>query len=75
MLVSNEFNDIICMDLKKLETGQKILHMVDLFTKFSATAIVKDKNPDRIIEAMFKIWIVIFGRPRKVFSDNGLESL
>ena len=73
MMMSSEFNDIVGMDLKKLSTGHLMIHMVDLFSRFSATEIINNKKQETIIEAMFKIWISIFGRSKLIFSDNGGE--
>ena len=73
MMMSSEFNGIICLDLKQLSTGDIMIHLIDLFTRFSATSIIKNKHQNTIIDAMFKIWISIFGRPKLVFNDNGGE--
>ena len=73
MLTSTEFNSVVCMDLKKLETGHLMLHCIDLFSRFSTTCIIEDKHRDTIIKELFKIWITLFGTATQFFSDNGGE--
>ena len=73
LLTSNDFNQIVSMDLKKLSTGHLMLHCIDLFAKFSATCIIPNKEKETIIQALFKIWISIYGASGEFFSDNGGE--
>ena len=63
------------MDLKKLSTDQIMFHAIDLFSRFSSTKIIEDKNRDTIINALFSFWISIFGIPSMLFTDNGGEFL
>ena len=73
LLIANDFNDIVGMDLKLLSTGHKMLHLIDLFSKFSGTALIENKRPETIIDRIFEIWVKIFGIPKEIFSDNGGE--
>lgn len=70
--LANEFNELIAMDLKQIQ-GTWVLHCLDYLTRFSAAHVVKEKDPNEIIEKFFRIWVSIFGPPRKVLSDNGGE--
>ena len=70
--LSSNFNECIAMDLKFME-GNIVLHMIDTFTRYSSGVSLKDKSAPTIIEGMFSGWIVIFGRPKEFFSDNGPE--
>ena len=72
--------DIISVDLKELQPeyrkeGYKyILYIVDEFTK-----LIKDKEADTVIMALYRFWIIGVngtghGAPtRHIYSDNGTE--
>ena len=62
----------ISIDLKAIN-GHKILHMVDHATRFNSAAVIKSKHKEEIVEAIFQHWIVLFGPPNKILSDNGGE--
>ena len=70
--LAGEFNELVSMDLKKIN-GEWILHCIDYLTRFSAAHTVKNHDPDEIIEKFFTIWISLFGPPQKILSDNGGE--
>ena len=63
-------NDVISMDLKEIN-GFETLHMIDHATRYSAATIVKSKQKEGIVKAIFKIWITLFGTPDEILSDNG----
>ena len=73
MMTATDFNEVVCMDIKKLSTGDLMLHFIDLFSRFSTTCIVPNKHKDTIIEGLFKCWITLFGAAGMFFSDNGGE--
>ena len=64
-----DFNDMVSMDHKFHKTTPW-LHMIDHLTRFSATCVIPNKH-ETVIEKVFKHWIVIFGSPKKILSDNG----
>lgn len=70
-----DVNEVIAMDLKFLNDEETIimLHMIDLFSRFSLTAIVPDKKAETIMAAFFQTWIIVMGRPKLVLFDNGGE--
>lgn len=70
---ANDFNKVIGMDLHQLDSNLYYIHMVDQFTKFSSAAIIKNKKPETIINAILRYWISFFGCPEKFLSDNGAE--
>ena len=70
--LSRDFNDVISMNLKEMN-GFKILHLIDHATRYSAATIVKSKQKEEIVKAIFKIWITLFGSPNEILSDNGGE--
>ena len=81
MPVSNDFNQIVAMDLKVLDKGRGyILWIVDTFSKLIKGKYIKDKRPATIIEGIISIWIIGDGsgpgHPTVSFySDNGGEFL
>ena len=70
--LSSRFNEVVAMDIKYINSTP-VLHLIDTFTRFSMGCVMTSKSAPAIIEAIFAIWITIFGRPQKFFSDNGLE--
>ena len=65
------FNHTVAMDLHSLDKNIWYFHIIDKFTRFSNVTIIKSKSPTIIIKNFLQNWISIFGRPSKVFSDNG----
>ena len=53
--------------------SKKIIDLVDHATKFSAATVIPSKKRGVIIDAVLKIWVSIFGSPKKILSDNGGE--
>ena len=70
--LSKHSNAVISIDLKEIN-GDKILHMVRHATRFSSATVVKSKHKDEIVKAIFQHWIVLFGPPNQILSDNGGE--
>ena len=72
MPMASKFNEVIAMDLKAW--GNKyFLVIVDLATRYSMATVIGNKYATTIVKALFKSWIVVFGAPGKILSDNGLE--
>ena len=67
------FNEVVAMDLKKLNCGVWILHFVDTVTRFSIACAVKNKSAEEILTKTFNHWISVLGRPSCYISDNGGE--
>ena len=70
--LAENFNEMIAIDLKSYGKGY-FLVIVDVFTKYCASAVINNKKPETIIENLFSSWITIFGAPKKILSDNGGE--
>ena len=70
---ANTFNDVVAMDLKKLDCGVWIVHFIDVVTRFAIACAVKDKSAEEILSKTFQHWIAILGRPGCFMSDNGGE--
>ena len=71
--LANEFNDVVAMDLIVLTHGQYILHLIDLFTRYSVACVRNSKRQDRIVDAVMKTWVSYFGSPKQFLADNGGE--
>ena len=53
--------------------GNRILHLIDLFSKYSVAVRVPYKESSTIINTIFKYWVAYFGCPSNVLTDNGCE--
>ena len=62
--LASEFNHTVAMDLITIQQGVWILHLVDVFSRYSVACVRRSKKPPTIIEAIFKTWISYFGRHR-----------
>ena len=72
MPMATTFNEKVCMDLKKW--GDKwILHLIDMFTRFSISVFIPRKKPSNVIDRIMMCWVGIFGTMKCVLSDNGGE--
>ena len=71
--LASEFNHTVAMDLITIQQGVWILHLVDVFSRYSVACVRRSKKPSTIIEAIFKTWISYFGRPQRFLADNGGE--
>ena len=74
--MAHDFNETVGMDLKEWKKGEVktwFLHLVDHATRYSASAVIKSKRKEVIVDEIFKIWIKIFGYPKKILVDNGGE--
>ena len=71
---SENFNEVVVMDLKEVKKGKIwILHLIDSFSRYTATSLIESKRKEVVVERIFKIWISYFGAPHKFHSDNGGE--
>lgn len=69
-----EFNELVSMDLKYWKPGLWILHMIDVFSRFSQSVFVTSKQPKAIIESVITNWVGVFGiMGRGIITDNGGE--
>lgn len=72
MPLASKFNDVIAMDLKAWG-NRYFMVVVDLATRYCVATVVGNKNANTIVKALFLSWVVIFGAPNKILSDNGGE--
>ena len=73
LLVSSTFNEKVCMDLMKW--GNKwILHIIDMWSRFSVSVFVNRKRPSDIIGKSMVSWVGAgFGIMKSVLTDSGGE--
>lgn len=71
-IISKAPYNIIEMDLAEYDKNI-LLNVIDVFTRFAWTEIVKDKKPKTIIEALKKILRRMEKTPKLIISDNGRE--
>ena len=55
-----------------MDKGGYILTVIDMFSKFAASRIIRDKSSGRVLKALENITKEI-GYPKEILSDNGLE--
>ena len=72
MSLASDFNEKIAMDLKKWN-GRWILHIVDLWSRFTISTFISRKRPSDVIHALLTDWCSIFGMPSGILTDNGGE--
>ena len=73
MPMATQFNEKVCLDLKKW--GNKwILHMIDMFSRFTVSVFISRKFPSEVINKIMTCWIGAgFGVMQGLLTDNGGE--
>ena len=74
--MATEFNETVAMDLKiwNKEKHIYILHLIDLFTRFSISTIITSKDCQVVVDKVMQCWIGTgLGTPEKFLVDNGGE--
>lgn len=66
------FNQRLSMDLKQWN-GRWILHMIDMWSRYTMSVFVNRKVTSGIIDRIMEFWVGVFGVPRAVMFDNGGE--
>ena len=72
MPMASKFNEKVAMDLK-LWNGRWILHIVDMWSRYTLSTFVDRKRPANIIDALMTQWIGKFGVMKALMTDNGGE--
>ncbi|CAG2191494.1 unnamed protein product [Mytilus edulis] len=71
---ANDFNQIVAMDLHEIDHNFYYLHVIDLFSRLSAAAIIRRKDSKVIVDKFMQIWVGVYGAPEVgVYTDNGGE--
>lgn len=70
--LASDFNDVVALDLK-LWRGRYILHMVDVWSRFTVSCFIDRKKPQAVVDKIITKWIAVYGVMKKVLTDNGGE--
>ena len=71
--MASRFNQKVAMDLKQWET-RWILHLIDMFTRFTVSVFVERKKPSEILDKIMIHWVGAgFGVMEGILTDNGGE--
>ena len=70
--MASDFNEKIAMDLKSWK-GKWILHIVDLWSRFTMSTFISRKKPTDVIHGLMNEWCSVFGVPSGILTDNGGE--
>ena len=70
--LATEFNECVAMDQKQCSYQNKVwlIHIVDHLTQYSTSCVIQSKRKGVIVDSIFKIWIAIFGSPKRFVVDN-----
>ncbi|CAG2204921.1 unnamed protein product [Mytilus edulis] len=72
MPMAKQFNEKVTIDLKQYK-DRWILHMIDMWSRYTVSVFINRKKPTNVIEALMKNWVGIFGVMGALMSDNGGE--
>ena len=71
--MASRFNQKVSMDLKKWR-NRWILHLTDMFSRFSVYVFIDIKKPSEVIDKIMTCWIgAAFGVMESILTDNGGE--
>ena len=72
--LAKSFNEVVAMDLHELEYNVYYIHIIDVFSRLSAGAIIRSKSAEVIMKQFLERWVCVFGPPRVgIYTDNGGE--
>lgn len=71
--LAQSFNDCVAMDLHEIKPNVWYLHIIDLFSRYSAASIITSKQSNVIAKQFLLTWISIHGPPKSILTDNGRE--
>ena len=70
---ANEFGELLVMDLKSWKKVY-ILHMIDAFSRFSVSVVIREKTPQMVAHHFLTKWVGAgYGLCKKMKFDNGGE--
>ena len=67
--MARNFNEVVCIDLK-IRKGQPILHMIDMWSRLTVSAILERKKPSCVIEEIMRKWMPHYGTMKTILNDN-----
>ena len=59
--------------MHEINSSLYYFHMIDQFTRYRNAVIIKKRSSS--LTAFIKYWLSILGAPKRLFSDNGRESI
>ena len=72
MPMASRFNEKVAMDLKQWN-GRWILHIIDMWSRYTLSTFIDRKKPCNVIDALMKEWVGRFGVMGSLMTDNGGE--
>ena len=72
MPMATKFNEKFAMDLKQWD-DRWILHIIDMWSRYTLSVFVTRKKPSNIIDALMTHWVGKFGVMGALMTDNGGE--
>ena len=72
LAMASKFNEKVAMNLKQWN-GRWILHIIDMWLRYTMSTFVDRKKPANIIDALMTQWIGKCGIMRALMTDNGGE--
>ena len=72
MTMATKFNEKVAMDLKQWN-GRWILHIIDMWSRYTLSVFIDRKKPCNIIAALMTERIAKFGVMKGLMLDNGVE--
>ena len=60
------------MDLKQ-RNRYWILHIIDMWSRYTASVFIISEKPSDVIDALMQRWIAVFGTIGSIMTDNGRE--
>ena len=70
--MATKFSEKVAMDLKQWN-GRWILHIIDMWSRYTLSVFIDRKKPCNIIDALMIEWIAKFGVMKALMTDNGGE--
>ena len=71
--MATKFKEKLAMDLKQWNS-RWILHIIDMWSRYTLSVIVDRKKPSNIIDSLMIEWIAKFGVIKALMTDNGGEA-
>ena len=73
--LASDFNDTVAVDLHELEHGTWYLHIIDIFTRFSAGCIMKTKRASEFVTKFLRDATHVWGKNRKTGNKYSCHQL
>ena len=71
---ANDFNQVVAMDLHEIDHNLYYLHISDVFSRLSAAAVIRRKDPQVIVDKFMQVWVSVYGIEISeigVYTDTG----